>query len=53
MKNDGISKKTYKSQYYEYSSDLEKTSLSNKRAFGIRLRGLADVEALTELTIGF
>lgn len=44
--------KTYKSECYEYSSDLEKTSLSNKRGFGIRLRGLADVKTLTERTIG-
>ncbi|OQK22107.1 hypothetical protein XE88_c21302 [Vibrio parahaemolyticus] len=40
--------KTYKSEHYEYSSDLEKTSLSNNRGFGIRLRGLADVKTLTE-----
>ncbi|CAI2292164.1 hypothetical protein IFVP136_C210059 [Vibrio parahaemolyticus] len=35
--------KTYKPERYEYSSDLEKTALSNKHGFGIRLRGLADV----------
>lgn len=43
-----ILQKTYKSEHYEYSSDLEKTSLSNNRGFGIRIRGLADVKTLTE-----